>query len=437
MSHDSKSRTSVPTSRRSFLKATTLAAAAGSLSIARSAHAAGDDVLKIGLVGCGGRGTGAAANALAADPNTKITALGDAFEDRMQSSRAALQKREPERVDVPDDHCFVGFDAYQKVIDSGVDVVLLVSTPHFRPQHLKACIDAGKHVFCEKPMAVDAPGIRSVMASAEAAAEKGLSIVSGFCWRYHPAVQATMQQVLDGAIGDVLCMQETYLTGALWHRGRQPDDTEMVYQMRNWYYFDWLSGDFNTEQHVHSLDKASWAMGDKPPVRAWGLGGRQVRTEMPKWGNIYDHHAVVYEYENGARAYAYCRQQEGAYRDVSDLFIGTKGRADILGNRITGETEWRYDGPGGNMYELEHVALFKSIRDGKPINEGNRMAVSTMLGILGRMVDYTGQAITWDQAINSELLLAPKEYSWDAEPPVVPDEDGQYPIAMPGLTPFV
>ncbi len=437
MPHDSTSHGSTRTSRRSFLKAGALAAAAGSVPIARSAHAAGDDTLKVGLVGCGGRGTGAAVNALSADPNTKITALADAFEGRLPSTRAALQKREPDRVDVPDDRCFAGFDGYQKVIDSGVDVVLLASTPHFRPEHLKACVDAGKHVFCEKPMAVDAPGVRSVMASAEVAEQKGLNIVSGFCWRYHPAVQATMQQVLDGAIGDVLCMQETYLTGTLWHRGRRPDDTEMTYQMRNWYYFDWLSGDFNTEQHVHSLDKGSWAMGDRPPVRAWGLGGRQVRTEQPKWGNIYDHHAVVYEYDNGARMYAYCRQQAGAYSDVSDLFIGTKGRADILGHRITGETDWRYDGPGGNMYELQHVALFKAIRDGEPINDGHFMAVSTMLGVLGRMVDYTGQAITWDQALNSEQLLAPESYAWDADPPVLPDEEGRYPVALPGVTPFV
>ncbi len=437
MPRDVSSRESVLTSRRNFLKAGALAAAAGSLPIARSAHAAGSDVLKVGLIGCGGRGTGAAMNALSADPNTKVTALADAFEDRVQSSRTALSRREPDRVDVPDERCFVGFDAYQQVIDSDVDVVLLASTPHFRPEHLKASVDAGKHVFCEKPMAVDGPGVRSVMASAEAADGKGLSIVSGFCWRYHPAVQATMQQVLDGAIGDVLSIQETYLTGTLWHRGRGADDTEMMYQMRNWYYFDWLSGDFNTEQHVHSLDKASWAMGDKPPVRAWGLGGRQVRTEMPKWGNIYDHHAVVYEYANGCRVHAYCRQQAGTYQDVSDLFFGTKGRADILGHRITGETDWRYDGPGGNMYELEHVALFKSIRDGKPINDGHYMAVSTMLGILGRMVDYTGQAVTWEQALNSELLLSPKSYAWDAEPPVVPDAEGNYPIAMPGITPFV
>ncbi len=437
MSREHQIDLSVPNSRRSFLKATTLAAAAGSLSIARGAHAAGDDVLKVGLVGCGGRGTGAAVNALNADPGVRITALADAFDERVRSSRDALMKQDAERATVPDDRCFTGFDSYQKVADSDVDVVLLAATPHFRPQHLKACVEAGKHTFCEKPMAVDAPGVRSIMASAEAADQKGLTIISGFCWRYHPGVQATMQQVFDGAIGDVLCMQETFLTGALWLRPRQPDDTEMMYQMRNWYYFDWLSGDFNTEQHVHSLDKGSWAMGDKPPVRAWGLGGRQVRTEQPTFGNIYDHHAVVYEYENGARMFAYCRQQPGTYSDVNDIFIGTKGQADILGHRISGQTEWRYRGPGGNMYDLQHVALFKAIREGKPVNDGHYMAVSTMLAVLGRMVDYTGQAITWEDALNSELHLSPKEYGWDAEPPVMPDEEGRYPIAMPGVTPFV
>ncbi len=437
MSCHSNRTGSAHVSRRSFIKTTSLAATVGSLSVARSAHAAGDDVLRVGLIGCGGRGTGAAVNALAADPNTKITALADVFDERLRISQAALQKRDPARARVPDDHCFTGFDAYQKLIASGVDVVLQAEPPHFRPRHLQACIDAGKHVFCEKPMAVDAPGVRSLMASAAAADRKGLSIVAGFCWRYHPAVQATMQRVLDGAIGDVLCMQETYLTGGLWHRGRQPDDTEMMYQMRNWYYFDWLNGDFINSQHCHSLDKASWAMRDRPPVRAWGLGGRQVRTEQPKWGNIYDHHAVVYEYENGARIFSYCRQQDGAWRDVADLFIGTKGQADILKHRITGENEWRYDGPGGNMYVLELAALFQSIREGKPVNDGHWMAVSTMLGILGRMASYTGLAITWDQAIKSRLLLAPKEYSWDADPPVMPDADGRYPVAMPGITPFV
>jgi predicted dehydrogenase len=421
------------TSRRGFLKTTAAAGAIGSLAIGRMAHAQGSDELKVGLIGCGGRGTGAAVNALNADANTKITAMADVFDNRLKASRDALKRRAPDRADVPDDHCFVGFDAFQKVIDSGVDVVILASTPHFRPRHLKAAIDAGKHVFCEKPVAVDAPGVRSVMETSKAAEEKGLSIVSGLCWRYDPKVRETMQRVLDGAIGDVHTLQETYLTGTLWHRGREPNDTEMMYQLRNWYYFAWLSGDFNTEQHVHSLDKGSWAMGDQPPARVWGLGGRQVRTD-PKWGDIYDHHAVVYEYPDGARMYAFCRQNAGCYRDVSDQYTGTKGTANILDGKITGPNEWRYRGENANMYDLEHEALFGAIRSGKPINNGHYMALSTMLAIAGRMVNYTGQAVAWEDLIGNDQVLAPKEYSWDAEPPTMPGEDGRYPIAMPGVT---
>ncbi len=426
-------------SRRQFLKTTSAVAAgavAGSLSISRSAHAAGDDVLKVGLIGCGSRGGGAAVNALDADPNTKLVALADAFEDRLQGCLNELKKRPGEQVAVDEDHCFVGIDAYQKLIDSEVDVVLLATPPHFRPVQLKACIDAGKHVFCEKPVGVDAPGIRSVIETSKAAKEKNLNIVSGLCWRYHHGVRETMQRVLDGAIGDVLAIQETYLGGTLWHRGRQPDDTEMTYQMRNWYYFTWLSGDHNVEQHVHSLDKASWIMGDQPPVRAWGMGGREVRTD-PKYGDIFDHHAVCYEYANGVPVYSYTRQMAGCSGGVEDVFIGTKGRANILAHRITGENEWRFRGNGGNMYQLEHEALFGAIRSGETINNGHYMAISSMLAILGRMVTHTGQAITWEQAINSEDDLSPSAYTWDADPPTLPDENGRYPVDIPGVTKLV
>jgi len=426
-------------SRRDFLKTSTVAvgtAMAGSLAIGRSAHAQGSDVLKVGLVGCGGRGTGAAVNAMNADKNAKITALADAFDDRLKSSLDRLKKAKPDQVAVQPDHCFVGFDAYKKLIASGVDVVILATTPHFRPVQLKACIDAGKHVFSEKPVAVDGPGVRSVLASAEAAKNKGLSIVSGLCWRYHPAVKATMQQVLDGAIGDIVAVQETYLTGALWKRERQPDQTEMQYQMRNWYNFHWLSGDHNVEQHVHSLDKLGWLMHDEPPAKAWGTGGRQV-DYGPKHGNIFDHHAVCYEYANGVRAYAYCRQQKGCWNNVTDIFMGTKGQCNVLKFHVQGEKEWKYDGPGGNMYDLEHEALFKAIRSGKPINNGVYMARSTMLAIIGRMVTYTGKELTWDQALNSKEDLSPAKYTWDADPPVMPDENGRYPVAVPGVTPFV
>ena len=315
-------------SRRDFLKTTSTVAAGAVLSglaMPRSVHAAGSDILRVGLIGCGGRGSGAAMNALGADPNCKIVAMADVFGDRLKASLDQLKLNKPQQVAVDPEHCFVGFDAADKLIASGVDVVLLAEPPHFRPQHLKAAVAAGKHVFFEKPVAVDAPGVRSVLASAEEAKKKGLNLVCGLCWRYDAGVRETMKRVLDGAIGKILTMQETYLTDTLWQRPRKPDWTEMVFQMRNWYYFTWLSGDFNTEQHVHSLDKASWAMGDTPPVRAWGLGGRQVRTD-PRFGDVFDHHAVVYEYASGAMLDSFCRQMAGCYRDTSDVFVGDEGQ---------------------------------------------------------------------------------------------------------------
>lgn len=426
-------------SRRAFLKrgAAATGAAVVGLSLARSAHAFGSDVLKVGLIGCGGRGSGAAGNALSADPNTKLVAMGDAFADRLDTSRKALKKQFADQVDVPDDRCFVGFDCEKKVIDC-CDVVLLAQPPHFRPAALKAAIDAGKHVFAEKPVAVDAPGIRSVLESAEKAKQKGLSLVSGLCWRYDPRVKETMKRVLDGSIGDIVAIQETYLTGELWQRERKPDWTEMEFQLRNWLYFSWLSGDFNNEQHVHSLDKASWAMHDEPPVRAWGLGGRQVRTD-PKFGDIYDHHAVVYEYANGTRVFSFCRQQKGCYGHVDDIMMGTKGQATVLKFTVEGQSPWKWDPKEKSidMYKAEHIALFESIRSGKPINNGVYMARSTMLAILGRMVNYTGKNLTWDEALASDQVLAPDRYAMDGTPPVLPGPDGKYPVAMPGVTPFV
>ena len=441
MHNPESTRKTSPFCRRDFLKTSTAVvggALAGGLTLGRSAHAAGSDLLKIGLIGCGGRGTGAAGNALTADANTKLVAMGDAFAERVNASHGNLKQQFADRVDVPKERQFVGFDAYQKVIDSGVDVVILAEPPHFRPIHLKAAIDAGKHVFCEKPVAVDGPGVRSVLATTEEAAKKNVSLVSGLCWRYHTAIREAMQRVLDGAIGKILAMQETYLTGMIGGRVRNPQWTEMEYQLRNWYCFTWLSGDFNVEQHIHSLDKSLWAMHDEPPVRAWGTGGRQVRTDVI-YGDIYDHHAVCYEYGDGTRLYAFCRQQPGCWGDVSDVFLGTKGRCFVLKNGspqpvIEGEKPWQYKGKGCDMYVAEHQALFNSIRAGKPINNGLYMARSTMLAILGRMVDYTGQVITWDDALNSKQTLAPSAYAWDATPPTKPGPDGRYPIATPGVT---
>ena len=379
-------------SRRDFLKSTSALAAAGaltgSLAIGRSAHAAGSDLLKIGLVGCGDRGSGAAVNALGADKNCKLVAMADAFSDRVESSltqiSAELGEQAAHKVAVAVEHRFVGLDAAEKLIRSGaIDVVILAEPPHFRPAHLKAAVEAGLQIFCEKPVAVDAPGIRSVLATVEEARKKNLNLVSGLCWRYDRGVQETMKRVLDGAIGEIKSIQETYLASPVSYRPRQPQWTEMEHQLRNWQYFVWLSGDFNTEQHVHSLDKASWALRGQPPLRAWGIGGRQCRD--PKEGNIYDHHAVTYEYPNDVRVHSYCRQIFGCPWDVNDIIIGTKGRASILGFRIEGETNWHLPGsrPGvpnaPNMYDVEHVKLFEAIRSGNTINNGDYMARSTML----------------------------------------------------------
>jgi predicted dehydrogenase len=418
-------------SRREFLKssATTVAGvAAANLLIERAAHAAGSDLLKIGLIGCGGRGTGAVGNAFAADPNTRLTALADAFPDHVQSSLSQLKKTAPERVAVEPDHCFVGFDAYRQLLATDVDVVILATPPHFRPAHLKAAIDSGKHVFCEKPVAVDAPGVRSVLETTEQARQQKLSIVSGLCYRYDPPKQELIKRVHDGAIGDILTMQVSYNTGTLWHRGRQPSWSAMEYQLRNWLYFTWLSGDFNVEQHVHSLDKAAWAMHDEPPVRATGLGGRQVRVDE-QWGNIYDHFAVVYEYAGGVKLFAQCRQMGGCSVDVSDHLVGNKGSAEMMHAVIEGPQAWRYRGAKPNMYEEEHRALFAGIRSANPLNNGVYMARSTMLAIMGRMASYTGQTLTWEQCLNSTEDLTPSKYEW-AEVPLPQ-------VAKPGLTRFV
>ena len=430
------------TSRREFLKTSTAlagAAAAGGLALERSVHAAGSGTIKIGLIGCGGRGRGAAGNAMNAGNEIKLVALADVFEDRVTNSRTILKTEKPDQVDVPDDHLFWGFDAYQQVIASGVDVVLIAAASHFHPRHLKAAIDAGKHVFCEKPHGVDVPGLKVAMAAAEEAKRKKLSLVSGLCWRYDPGVREAMKRVHDGAIGEIVAIQETYVTTPYGLRDRRPGWTEMEYQLQNWYHFNWLSGDQTGQQLIHSTDKSSWALRDKPPLKAWGMGGRQVCTE-PKYGDQYDHHAVVFEYEGGVRVFGFCRDIPGCFNDTSDVIFGTKGRALLPSKpqiEIAGKTAWAYKGPAVSMYDMEHKALFDSIRSGVPLNNADYMFTSTMLAILAQMVCYTGQEITWEQAMGSQLVLAPKTYAWDAEPPVKPDKDGNYPAAMPGVTKFV
>ena len=417
--------------RRQFIKTSATLAAAGTLALPVAAHAAGDDQLKVALIGCGGRGTGAARQALLADKNVKLTVMADAFDDRLQSSLKTLSLNEQvgNKVDVLPEQQFVGFDAYKQVMATDVDVVLLTTPPQFRPIHLKAAIEAGKHVFAEKPVAVDAPGVRSVLKTCEEAKRKRLSVVSGLCLRYDGGFRETVKRLHDGAIGDVHTLMANDYRGPIWVKPRQPEWTDMHWQMRNWYYFTWLSGDFNVEQHVHYLDVCAWIMGGYP-AKAIGMGGRQVRTDA-MYGNIYDHHSVTYEYENGSRIFSNTRQQRGCKNNSTAKATGSKGSAEVSERRleITTGSSWRFRDKVKNMYEVEHDELFAGIRNGQPLNNGEYMAKSTLLTILGRMATYTGKEVTWEQALNSKEDLSPEKYAWGAAPKVE--------IAMPGVTKLV
>ena len=411
------------TTRREFL------GAAGAAMAAPLVHAAGSDLLRVGLVGCGGRGTGAAEQALNADPNVKLVALGDAFENRLKGSLAILKKTLPEKVDVKDENCFVGFDAYKGVIAAS-DVVLLCEPPHFRPSHLKAAIEAGKHVFAEKPVAVDGPGVRSVLESCREAKKRNLSVVSGLCLRYSAGFGELMKRVHDGAIGEIGALFANDYRSGRWAVPRRPEWSDMTWHMRNWYNFTWLSGDFNVEQHVHYLDVCAWAMKDEYPAKAIGMGGRSVLTG-PEYGNIYDHFSIVYEYAKGARLVSNTRQHRGCRNDMSALAVGSKGRAVISAGKlaIAGENAWEHKGKDKSIYQVEHDEFFASIRAGKPINNGEYMSKSTLLAVMGRMAVYTGQQINWEQALNSTEDLTPAKYERELaiEAP---------PVAIPGQTRF-
>jgi predicted dehydrogenase len=438
MSDIARSGNSQAPSRRDFLKGSSAAVVAGSLAgqlaLAPRVFAAGSDVLKVGLVGCGGRGTGAASQALHADPNVQLTAMGDAFADKLESSLATLKNSDiADKVVVSSDQKFVGIDAYQQVIDSGIDVVVLATPPHFRPAHLQYAVEKGKHSFVEKPVAVDGPGVRSMFATCELARQKNVAVVSGLCWRYHAGMRATFARVLDGTIGDIVAIQATYLTQTLKKFPRQPEWSDMEFQLRNWNGFTWLSGDFNVEQHVHSLDKVAWAMRDEPPVKCTGVGGRQARTGAES-GHVYDHFSVVYEYANGVKAFCACRQMDGCANDVNDHIFGTTGTCHTIDNEISvgGKTTWKFragKGESVDMYQSEHNELFASIRNGTPINNGDYMTKSTLMAIMGRMSAYTGKVITWEQALNSKETLGPAKFEWGPLPTP--------PVAVPGVTPFV
>jgi predicted dehydrogenase len=400
----------------------------GILSAARISQ-----TLRVGLIGCGGRGTGAAANALKADPHVELAAMGDLFEDNLQSSLALLKKELPDQVKVAPERCLLGFDAYQRVIDSGVDVVLLTTPPGFRPQHLQAAVDAGKHAFVEITAAIDAPGVRSVLRSAELARQKNLTIVSGFCWRYNAAHRAVAEQIRQEQIGDVRAVYATYYRSDLghkYHASRTPEMGDLKRQIRDWYDCLWLSGDVTILlSGGHSVDKMSWWLGDVMPSKCVAVGGRV----QPSAGNTFDHGFVVYEYAGGIRGFLGCRSQTGCYSENADYVIGARGICTIGRGRvptIEGERPWRYLGPLNNMYQTEHDELFASIRSGKPINDGVRMAHTTLMAVMGRMAAYTGQEITWDQALNSQQQLLPERLDWNTR--IEP-----LPLAVPGITPFL
>ncbi|EEF56986.1 Gfo/Idh/MocA family oxidoreductase [Pedosphaera parvula] len=415
-----------PTSRRDFLKTSAILGSALAAPAILPGKLFGaetnGETLKVGLIGCGGRGTGAATQALNADKNVVLWAMGDAFEDRLQGSLKALKddKDVGSKVKVDPEHCFVGFDAYQKVIDSGVDVVLLTTPPGFRPMHLKAAVAAGKHVFCEKPVAVDAPGVRSVLASAEEARKKKLSLLSGFCYRYSKGERELVKRIHDGEIGDVTSIYNSYNTSPVWCHPRQEGWTDMQAQMRNWYYYTWLSGDHIVEQAIHNINKMAWVMNDVAPVKAIAVGGRQVRTQ-PEFGHIYDHFAVVYDYPNGVKGIHMCRQWENCANEGLDWGTGTKGSYKIVPFqsqelKVTGGNTWKNLFKNQkNMYQVEHDEFFASIRSGNPMNDGKMMADSTLVAIMGRMAAYTGEVVTWDQALNSQEVLAPEKIDWDVK----------------------
>ena len=436
MSADSK-----PTStRRDFIKRSAFAGAtvAGGLSLARSAHAAGDDLIKIALIGCGGRGRGAAVNALrnVSHPNVKLVAMADAFERSLEVSLKAIQQNCGEKVDVPPERRFVGLDAYQKAIDTDVDMVLLCTPPGFRPMQFEAAVEAGKIIFTEKPIAVDGPGYRRVVAANEKAKAKNLYVAIGHHLRHEVKHKEIIRRIHDGAIGDVKFMRAYFNSGGVWTRPRQEEMTEMEYQVNNWYYFNWLSGDHIVEQHVHDLDVMNW-IAQGHPIEASGMGGRQVRISKDH-GEIFDHHCVEFTYADGTKMFSFARHIPNCWNSFSEHAHGTKGSASIQGHGraelfVDGKEPQKWDrGPDG--HQLEHDDLFAAIDAGESYNELGWGADATLTAILGRMATYSGKIVTWDEAVASEVDTSPSGYTFNDTPQPKPGPDGIYPCALPGVT---
>ena len=439
-------------SRRNFVKRTTLATTgilSATLPIDTMANVHAEKKLKIALVGCGGRGSGAIVQALTADENTELVAMADAFPDRIEKSLAGIQEHFDgvKKIKVNPKHRFSGFDAYKKAIDMA-DVVILTTPPGFRPYHFEYAIANDKHVFMEKPVATDPVGIRKVLEVAKIAKQKKLNVVVGLQRHYQKKYTELYGRIQDGQVGKIMSGQVYWNSRGVWVRERQAGQTELEYQMRNWYYFNWLCGDHILEQHIHNIDVANWFVGGYP-TEAQGMGGREVRNGIDH-GEIYDHHFVEFSYANGAVISSQCRHQPGCMNKVEENFQGTKGtvstRKGIIKN-LDGDVSYNYgeienssssikNKGGGNPYQVEHDKLFASIRNGDVIADAENGANSTLTAIMGRMATYSGKVITWDQALNSDLQLMPETMTWGSTPPTLPDSKGRYKIPVPGKTKF-
>ena len=433
------------TSRRSFVQKTALATSGlltVPLSVEAMANVYGAKKLKLALVGCGGRGSGAAVQALTADENVELVAMADAFADRIEKSLNGIKDHfdGKKKIEVKEKNCFVGFDAYKKAIDLA-DVVILTTPPGFRPYHFEYAIANDKHVFMEKPVATDPVGIRKVLATAKIAKAKKLNVVVGLQRHYQTKYIDIKQRIDQGAIGKIRSGQVYWNDAGVWVKKRQAGQSELEYQMRNWYYFNWLCGDHILEQHIHNIDVANWFIGDYP-VSAQGMGGRQVRNGKDH-GEIFDHHFVEFTYASGAVISSQCRHIPGTMRRVDEVFQGTQGSVEIGKGLITdleGNSQYKYPrkwGEDSNPYQVEHDRLFASIRNGGVIADAENGAMSTLTAILGRMATYTGKKITLEEALNSELHLMPETVTWDSTPPSVPDSEGNYPITPPGKTKMI
>ncbi len=426
-------------SRRDFLKGSAGVVAATAVAeelLSSSVYAAADETMKIALIGCGGRGGGACGQALSTPGPVKLVAIADAFEDNARNKLKDLKGQFGDKVDVKDDKIFWGLDAYQKAIDSDIDLILIATPPGFRPIHFEYAVKQGRNVFMEKPLATDAEGIRKVIAAAEEAKKKNLKVGVGLQRHHQARYLETVKRIQDGALGDLILTRAYWNDAGVWVRPRKPEQTEMEYQMRNWYYFCWLCGDHINEQHIHNLDVINWIKGG-PPVEAHGMGGRQFRNGIDH-GEIYDHFCVEYTYKDGTKLHSECRHIPNCWSSVSEHAHGTKGYSDVGGGyfKMADGSDWRYraKGPEIDPYQQEHNDLFDAIRTNKEYNEAFYGASSTMTSLLGRMATYSGKVLTYDQALNSKISLMPEKFAWDAPPRSLPDANGRYKIPMPGVT---